>query len=322
MSGPDDKWFGIGFGSSIMTDAYSIICFKNTSSHCQENKLGAIGPDGYGQKLNPSINVISDNSSPSGIRSVYISRNISIDNPNYFSFPTWSQQIDIIYAIGNAEAFDSQTTSMGPGGAAKLLIANALTNNVTVNATKCGSDIVLNSIVVYPDQNMMQLNMSGPANVYFGIGFNSSMMKGAYVIMCDANGCYENYFDGHSYGTLLNNTLNVVSVTSSNGMKTVLVNRKANLTNGDIQYFTFPDATSTVPIIYAIGQANVWSSSNAMSFDASTYGSVNIQFVGTNSGEYTLIAKQPLFTEVDQTIDIKIYPTKFCFPFCSFHSQM
>ena len=305
-----------------MTDTYSIICSKDASSNsiCQENKLGAVGPDGYGKKLNGSIIVIADNTQ-NGIRRVYIRRNISINDLNYFSFPTWTQEIEMIYAIGNGQTFTAETTSMGPGGSAKLLIANRLSNNVTVSATNLGSDIVLNSITVYPDQNIMQLNMSGPDSVYFGIGFNSSVMKGAYTIMCDAVGCYENYMNGHSYGTLLNNTLSVVSVTKTNGIKTVVINRKQNISSANSGYFTFPDSTTAVPIIYAIGQNNSWSSSDAMSFNASTYGSVNLRFVTSQSTESIVMAKQVLFADVHQSVDIQVHPSRYRSEFFLYFSQ-
>eukprot|EP01083_Nonionella_stella_P290606 988794_1 len=92
ISGPTDKWFGIGFGSTIMTNTYAIICSKdsNSKSICQENKLGPEGSTGYGEQLTPTINVLQDTTT-SNIRRIYLTRNITINNINYFSFSTWTQ---------------------------------------------------------------------------------------------------------------------------------------------------------------------------------------------------------------------------------------
>eukprot|EP01083_Nonionella_stella_P095260 267379_1 len=285
ITGPDSKWFGVGFGNTIMTDTYAIVCSKDTSSAsvCQENKLGSPGSTGYGQQLSQTIHVLHDTTS-NHIRKVHIMRNISINNANYFAFPTSAtQSINIIFAIGNTDSFTSSTTTMGSGGSTSLHVQNSLTNNLTVHTTPCGAKIIINSIIVHLDQDLVQLNMTGPDDRWFGIGFNSSAMgPTTYAIVCDSTTCHENYITGHGYGTSLTSTIQMVHSESINGQKTVLIHRKMNISASDTtdfaQYFDFPVHASTLPIIYAIGQNNAWSSSSPMNFSQSTFGTTAIVF--------------------------------------------
>ena len=55
MTGPDSAWFGVGFGSTTMTNTYAIIA--TGSATVQERKLGS---HSSGSLLNSSISVISD----------------------------------------------------------------------------------------------------------------------------------------------------------------------------------------------------------------------------------------------------------------------
>eukprot|EP01084_Bolivina_argentea_P045650 84031_1 len=311
ISGPTDKWFGIGFGSTIMTNTYAIICSKdsNSKSICQENKLGPEGSTGYGQQLTPTINVLQDTTT-SNIRRIYLTRNITINNINYFSFSTWTQTVNTIYAIGTSNSFTSNTIKMGPGGSTRLKIANRLDNNLTVTPTTLGTKIILNNIIIYPDQDIVQLNISGPSDVYFGIGFNSQLMDNTYAIICDITACHENQLIAHSYGNPLTITTKIISKTTQNNMTTIVFNRKRNITATDSidyeKYFEFPDETMTIPIIYAIGSANTWSSNNPMSFEINSYNSVSIEFKKKAKDE--IVAITPLFMNVHQSINIEIFP--------------
>ena len=206
MTGPDSLWFGVGFGTSTMKDAYSIVCAKSivnksTTPICQENKLSATG---YGKLLDPgTITVISD-STKKGVRSVSMTRNITISGSDYFSFPTAPSTISTIHAIGTNDTFTASTPHMGPGGPFKLVLKDGVSNNLTAPRTPLGASIVLNSMTVYPDQEVVQINMTGPGDVYFGIGFNSTKMgPSTYSIICDDSKCHENQFSGYSYGTKL-----------------------------------------------------------------------------------------------------------------------
>lgn len=120
MTGPDDKWFGVGFGNTTecpecMTDCYAIVCHGDV---CQENKLATRG---YGTKLDSSIKVMSD-TKKNEIRSVSVTRKIAGDGDDYFTFPSKAGSMDIIHAIGRDGIFEESTEHMGSGGPMKFSV--------------------------------------------------------------------------------------------------------------------------------------------------------------------------------------------------------
>ena len=321
MTGPDSLWFSVGFGGSTMKDTYSIVCFKEYKNHsvipiCRENKLSATG---YGKSLSPTITVLSD-AVTKNVRSVSMMRNITLEgsmgseSSDYFAFPTTSTVIDTIHAIGKNDTFTASTPHMGPGGPYNLEVTDSMSNNLTTAPTPLGSSIVLNSLVVYPDQDLVQINMTGPEAVYFGVGFNSTQMGSTYSITCDTKGCHENMLGTIDYGTELQSTLNVISSTTSNGKRTVVINRKRTIsTSGDLnqKYFAFPRESSKFPVIYAIGIGSTWSKDNGMSFNATTFGSKVITMTPSGSTtSSTLIATKVLFSKMDHTIEVSVEPSK------------
>ena len=300
----------------MMTDTYSIICsIQDTKSICQENKLGNGDP---GTQLNKTISTPNDNTN-NNVRKVFIKRNISINDSDYYSFPTWTKTIPIIYATGTTPNFTQNSQMSSLFGGKALAISNGLSNNLTVSSTELGSKIILNGIAVYPDEDIIQMSITGPGDVYFGIGFNASTMGSpsnpAYSIVCDVYGCHDHLFQGHSYGTNLTKMNTVISDKTVNNSRTIIINRKRNITKtDDIQfasYYQFPIAAANVPIIYAIGQTNqfVGSSGTGMNMsDGNTYGSLNIDF----QGHIKLVASMNLFPATSvvaaQTMDIQISP--------------
>merc|ERR1719203_1366040 len=142
-----------------MKDAYSIVCSKSIQHTCQENKLSATG---YGKQLPSTIHVVSDHSE-NGIRTVSLTRNISFSEDDYFTFPTTAATISTIHAIGTNDTFTSSTPHMGPGGASKLVLKDGVSNNLTTSNVSLGTSIRLNAMAIYPDQDMVRINVSGPA---------------------------------------------------------------------------------------------------------------------------------------------------------------
>ena len=314
ITGPANKWFGVGFGSTSMANTYAIICSKNdTISICQENKLGN---DYYGTQLTKTMSTINDNII-GNVRKVFIKRNITINNSNYYSFPTWTKTISVIYAVGTTQDFTQNSQMSSSFGAKTLSITNGLSNNLTVNSMQLGTNITLNGILVYPDENIIQINITGPANVYFGIGFNNTFMGSpsspTYAIVCDTYGCDENQLTGHSFGTLLSPLTTIIAVNDINNNRNLVINRKRNITASDTnsfaKYFEFPANETTIPVIYAIGQSSVWDQSNPMSFSPGTYGTTNIKFSNHHHVSNFLYANQLLFESTHDTVAIRVYPS-------------
>lgn len=128
LTGPDFLWFGVGFGNqsscpNCMNSTYAIVCTKDFSGQpfVEENSLAL---HGYGEKLNASINVLSDHTQDQ-IRMVSLSRVIQVDDRQYFSFPTEAGYVDMIYARGlHTDQFTSVTAHMGPRGFQRMKISD------------------------------------------------------------------------------------------------------------------------------------------------------------------------------------------------------
>jgi len=107
MSGPADVWFGVGFGTSVMTSAYAIIV--DGVGVVSERKLGAHAP---GSALKPTLTVISS-SVAAGIRTVEVARHVVGDTKEYFSIPTTPGQVDLIAAVGMTSTFSYHRAHTG-----------------------------------------------------------------------------------------------------------------------------------------------------------------------------------------------------------------
>lgn len=95
LTGPNNLWFGFGFGGTQMFNRYSVI--TTGSGAISERKLG--NHNGGTTLLN---SLSSTNTTVSGsIRTVTIKRPIAGMNSNYFSFPTSPGSFLMIWAKGN-----------------------------------------------------------------------------------------------------------------------------------------------------------------------------------------------------------------------------
>ena len=118
--------------------------------------------------------------------------------------------------------------------------------------------------VVMKSQGIVTITASGPSDAWFGIGFNAKqMVDQPYTLIVNSTGVIEHKLGTcgseaeHCPGTLLNKTIHVVSNAVTNGQRTVVMTRPSMGLTGD--YYTFaPLATSTIPLITAIGNTQVF----------------------------------------------------------------
>ena len=100
MKGPKDKWFGIGFGETTMSNQpWTIISDGN--GIITERKLGSYSP---GQLLNPTITIVI-NEVNGEFRNIEFKRSLIINDQDYFSFDFDAEFIDFICAFGNSTQF-------------------------------------------------------------------------------------------------------------------------------------------------------------------------------------------------------------------------
>jgi hypothetical protein len=120
LVGPDDRWFGVGFGSSSMClhmvadvcplgGPYAIVV-AGDDYDVVERKLDFHGP---GKVLPTSVQVVS-NTGENGIRTVVLARSLTGFDSNYYTFdPSNAVSVPIIAAQGCDQTF-SQHCSHGP----------------------------------------------------------------------------------------------------------------------------------------------------------------------------------------------------------------
>ncbi|XP_045181704.2 uncharacterized protein LOC123540595 [Mercenaria mercenaria] len=108
------------------------------------------------------------------------------------------------------------------------------------------------------------ITISGPSNVWFGIGFNASHMADSpYTIIVNSTGVYERQIGTcgseaeHCPGDPLETSVTVVSSKVADGIRTVMLTRP--LKGKTMKYYTFdPSAQSQINMISAIGSTQLF----------------------------------------------------------------
>ena len=127
----------------------------------------------------------------------------------------------------------------------------------------------------------VEITLSGPDNVWFGYGFGGSAMSGTYAIITDGSGgITERNLGNHTSGTLLTSSITTVSNTVNGSVRTVVVNRA--LAGLNANYYTFPNATASIPMIWAHGTGSTLAYHGAGNRGASTL-SVTPDCTGNNT---------------------------------------
>lgn len=136
------------------------------------------------------------------------------------------------------------------------------------SATNCGSidNPSLNASISSPigvnvtlsieghTSNAIEITLTGPSNLWFGVGFNAAKMADSpYAIIVSGETITERKLVDHGPGTVLTQSVKIVSNTVVNNMRTVILSR--DLTNSDDQYFSFPSNPSSIPFITAVGNS-------------------------------------------------------------------
>ena len=97
------------------------------------------------------------------------------------------------------------------------------------------------------------LTISGPASVWFGVGFDAQQMSDLpYAIIVNGSGSVsERRLSNHAPGTVLTPQVHLVSSNVVGGVRTVVLSRAA--VGASSTHFTFPETVAVVPTINAIG---------------------------------------------------------------------
>ena len=156
----------------------------------------------------------------------------------------------------------------------------------------------------------MNITMSGPADAWFGIGFNATDMPNAYSIICsNEKYCFEQLLAYGSIGQRLpQQHISTISDVTQNGVRTVELTRKQIITqDDDANYeniFQFPSHPMNVPIIYSYGTNDIFKTNQSHMANA---GVSSLMFTNSTNRQ-NITASLNLFTSVDQSIEMKIFP--------------
>jgi len=99
------------------------------------------------------------------------------------------------------------------------------------------------------------LTFKGPANVWFGVGFNAgSMADKPYAVIVDGLGkVTERKLDEHSPGVLLNSSLTILANSVVDNIRTVVVHRSVKGFTG--AHYSLPTSAGDLGLIAAIGDS-------------------------------------------------------------------
>ena len=121
-------------------------------------------------------------------------------------------------------------------------------------------DLVALRVVLDAKNDLVTLNLTGPADAWFGVGFNASAMKDApWAVIVEAPASAggaptvsERKLAAQSPGSKLVSSITVVSTSVANGMRTVVATRA--LKGATVDHYTFDPSTATkIALINAVG---------------------------------------------------------------------
>lgn len=103
------------------------------------------------------------------------------------------------------------------------------------------------------DSNSVTITITGPSDVWFGVGFYAQTMEEQpYTLIMEGTGAVsERRLANHATGRLLNPTIKVVSNNVASGKRTVVLTRSAVEAGAD--YANFSVHTLDIPFITAVG---------------------------------------------------------------------
>jgi len=142
-------------------------------------------------------------------------------------------------------------------------------NKATDTAAKCGAGVTklygnatsLVTVSVHMDAGTdnVTITISGPSDVWFGVGFNASAMKDdPWAVVVEGNGkVSERKLRDQNGGSALASSVTVISQTVSNSTRTVVLSRA--LKGATANHYTFSVNTAVLPFINAVGSGVAFS---------------------------------------------------------------
>ena len=190
------------------------------------------------RNINITVNQTgSDETKPTGCSIIPNSSNLA--RQNKVLVPQDKETFATYFNLVNASNASTNCSTQKP------LVIQGTTSDLVTLTVKLDSTI---------KNGLVTIIMSGPSNVWYGVGFNAQVMNDKpYTIVIDGNDQVAEYkLDNHAPGTLLKPSINVISNTVSGTTRTVVMTRP--FIGNDQNYYNFdPVMQPTIPFIEAIG---------------------------------------------------------------------
>lgn len=207
-----------------------------TAAQCHAAAVSRIGAWGFGAELgNINVSTGSDPFMPAGC-SVTVVSGPSGGHPSaataFFNTAAASQAAEC-----GASATHAPTTMFG-----------------AVKGNKPAQPV---GVWLEANATHLQVTMSGPSSVWFGVGVNASVMGAQpWTLVVDGTGAVsEHRLGNHLAGTVLPRTVTVLSSRVGGGRRTVVVSRPIAAATADFDFAAL-EAKGELPIISAIGSGS------------------------------------------------------------------
>ena len=182
----------------------------------------------------------------------------------FYDSPLSTTTVPILYSYGTNGLFVQNQSHMADAGASALTFSNETGRTnlsakavlfKTVREYPPRNDPVHQDVAVHvlPDEDTVQIIMSGPHDVWFGVGFGSDTMNGTYAVIADTATTVREYIlSADSFGNgIYPNNLKVTTATTDDGQRTITMERPLSLLQP--KAYNFPVSPQSVPIIASYG---------------------------------------------------------------------
>eukprot|EP01084_Bolivina_argentea_P229531 387363_1 len=118
----------------------------------------------------------------------------------------------------------------------------------------------------FVDEDLVEIFIEGPGDVWVGIGFGGDSMENTYAIICSEYGddakCQENLLAMQGCGRQLTPQIEIINYQFMGGQRYVHLNRKRVITSNDTSdyksYYDFPSAPREICVISGLGKSNTF----------------------------------------------------------------
>lgn len=227
-------------------------------------------PNASTKKVLPTFGLVAEGTCPEQVGSAEqcftAAPKLGINATRFLNKRTSDEKLPAGCSVSLSPQDGSATVFFNDGGKDECTIGTQRVGQVTAwniyDAAPVGENITL-GLEIDGAQNrqeggIVKISMTGPADKWFGIGFNASFMRDSpYAVIVNSSGAFEQHIGTcgseaeHCPGDRLAPMITVISNTEENGRRTVVMTRPVvGITEN---HYSFDHAAATIPLIIAVG---------------------------------------------------------------------